>query len=124
MESKTPNRLLKALKFAADKHRHQRRKDTESSPFINHPIEVAEVLVAIGGVDDIEVLQAAILHDTIEDTETTAAELERNFGAEVRELVEEVTDDKNLPSKSSVRPSSPSAPSRSSLRTRSATCAT
>jgi guanosine-3',5'-bis(diphosphate) 3'-pyrophosphohydrolase len=97
MESRIPNRLIKALKFAADKHRHQRRKDTESSPFINHPIEVAEVLVVIGDVDRIEVLQAAILHDTIEDTETTAAELEHNFGAEVRNLVEEVTDDKNLP---------------------------
>ena len=95
-ERKILSRLVKALKFAADKHRHQRRKDSESSPFINHPIEIAEVLIAVGGVDDIDVLQAAILHDTIEDTETTAAELESDFGAEVRQLVEEVTDDKNL----------------------------
>lgn len=95
-ERRILGRLVKALKFAADKHRHQRRKDSESLPFINHPIEVTEVLIAVGGVEDIEVLQAAILHDTIEDTETTAAELENDFGSEVRRLVEEVTDDKNL----------------------------
>jgi len=88
--------LLRALHFAADKHRDHRRLDPDASPYINHPIEVAETLARVGCVTDIEVLQAAILHDTIEDTETTAAELESNFGAEVRRLVEEVTDDKNL----------------------------
>ena len=63
--------LLKALHFAANKHRDQRRKDVEASPYINHPIEVAEVLARVGGVTDLVTLQGAILHDTIEDTKTT-----------------------------------------------------
>jgi guanosine-3',5'-bis(diphosphate) 3'-pyrophosphohydrolase len=90
-------RLFAALHFAADKHRDQRRKGECASPYINHPIEVAELLVRIGGVTDIALLQAAILHDTLEDTETTAQELERLFGSTVRRLVEEVSDDKSLP---------------------------
>jgi (p)ppGpp synthase/HD superfamily hydrolase len=87
---------LKALHFAADKHRDQRRKDVEASPYINHPIEVAEILARVGGVTDIVTLQAAILHDTVEDTNTTPEELEEAFGPEVRGVVEEVTDDKLL----------------------------
>jgi guanosine-3',5'-bis(diphosphate) 3'-pyrophosphohydrolase len=89
--------VLKALHFAADKHRAQRRKDAAASPYINHPIAVAETLVSIGGVRDAVTVAAAVLHDTIEDTETTGAELEALFGPEIRRLVEEVTDDKNLP---------------------------
>jgi guanosine-3',5'-bis(diphosphate) 3'-pyrophosphohydrolase len=88
--------LLKASTFAARKHRDQRRKDAEASPYINHPIEVAEILARIGGVDDVTVLQAALLHDTVEDTQTSPDELEREFGSAVRKLVEEVTDDKTL----------------------------
>jgi guanosine-3',5'-bis(diphosphate) 3'-pyrophosphohydrolase len=89
--------LLAAATFAARKHRDQRRKDAEASPYINHPIEVAEILARIGGVDDVTVLQAALLHDTVEDTQTSPDELEREFGPAVRKLVEEVTDDKTLP---------------------------
>ena len=89
--------LLAALRFAAEKHRSQRRKDSESTPYINHPIAVAELLARVGKVDNLELLQAAILHDTIEDTETTAQELDERFGERVRRLVEEVTDDKRLP---------------------------
>ena len=89
--------LLKALHFAADKHRDQRRKNVEASPYINHPIEVAELLARVGGVTDLVTLQGAILHDTIEDTDTTPEELEQAFGPEVRSVVEEVTDDKDLP---------------------------
>ena len=88
--------LLKALHFAADKHRDQRRKDAEASPYINHPIEVAEMLARVGGVTDLVTLQGAILHDTIEDTNTTPEELEAHFGPEVRDVVLEVTDDKTL----------------------------
>lgn len=88
--------VLRASKFAADKHRDQRRKDDAASPYINHPIGVGEVL-ARHGVRDRVTLVAAVLHDTIEDTDTTPAELEREFGAEVRRVVEEVTDDKSLP---------------------------
>src|SRR5437762_7741677 len=89
--------LLKALHFAAHKHRDQRRKDVEASPYINHPIEVAEILARVGGVTDLVILQAAVLHDTLEDTKTTPEELEAAFGPEVRRVVEEVTDDKRLP---------------------------
>lgn len=89
--------VLRALDFAAGKHRDQRRKDVEASPYINHPIEVAELLARVGGVTDIVTLQGALLHDTIEDTRTTAEELEAEFGSAVRRVVEEVTDDKTLP---------------------------
>lgn len=90
--------LLRALAFAADKHRHQRRKDAEASPYINHPIALANVLVEEGGVEDIEVLCAALLHDTIEDTDTTHEELGNAFGSRIAHIVAEVTDDKNLKS--------------------------
>jgi (p)ppGpp synthase/HD superfamily hydrolase len=89
--------LLRAIRFAAEKHKCQRRKGAGALPYINHPIEVAEVLAVCGGVRELVDLQAAVLHDTIEDTATTADELEAQFGAEVRRLVEEVTDDKSLP---------------------------
>ena len=89
-------RLLIALHFSADKHRNQRRKDRGASPYINHPIEVATMLATVGGVTDVATLMAAILHDTIEDTDTSAEELEQKFGREVRLLVEELTDDKTL----------------------------
>jgi len=88
--------LLNALDFAADKHRYQRRKGADRSPYINHPIEVAAVLAETGGVDDMAVLMAAALHDTIEDTETTAEELGMRFGDVVCGYVKEVTDDKSL----------------------------
>lgn len=89
--------LLRAVRFAADKHRHQRRKGRDASPYINHPIEVAELISRVGEIDDPAVLIAAILHDTVEDTETTFEAIEDEFGAEVRDLVAEVTDDKSLP---------------------------
>lgn len=89
--------LLRAAEFAARKHRDQRRKDSDASPYINHPVIVARLLADIGGIDDVEVLAAALLHDTTEDTETTPGELEAEFGVRVRELVEAVTDDKSLP---------------------------
>lgn len=88
--------LLKAVSFAAHKHRDQRRKDEGESPYINHPIAVAEVLWNTGHVRDIATIVAGILHDTIEDTETTAAELESEFGREICSVVEEVSDDKSL----------------------------
>jgi guanosine-3',5'-bis(diphosphate) 3'-pyrophosphohydrolase len=91
------SRLLRAISFAAEKHRNQRRKDEEASPYINHPIALAALLVSVGGVEDVVVLQAAILHDTVEDTDTTFAELAEHFGAQVASIVQEVTDDKNLP---------------------------
>jgi (p)ppGpp synthase/HD superfamily hydrolase len=93
----TAAELLTAALFAARKHKGQRRKDPAATPYINHPLAVAELLARVGGVSDVVVLQAALLHDTIEDTATTGDELESLFGIEVRKLVEEVTDDKSLP---------------------------
>jgi guanosine-3',5'-bis(diphosphate) 3'-pyrophosphohydrolase len=90
------NRLLSAIAFAAHKHRDQRRKDLVASPYINHPIGLANVLANEAGIEDERILIAAILHDTIEDTETTEQELIRDFGKEVAEIVMEVTDDKTL----------------------------
>jgi len=89
--------LLKALAFAALKHRDQRRKDLEASPYINHPIALANILCNEGGVCDENVLCAALLHDTVEDTETTPEELTEVFGETISDLVMELTDDKSLP---------------------------
>lgn len=87
--------LLKAAHFAAHRHRDQRRLDHATSPYVNHPVAVAEVL-ARHGVDDLIILQAALLHDTLEDTETTAEELRAEFGELLASVVLEVTDDKKL----------------------------
>lgn len=88
--------VLKAAAYAAHQHRDQRRKDAEASPYINHPLAVANIL-ADAGVRDQCVLAAALLHDTIEDTTTTADELRVTFGEEIAGIVLEVTDDKSLP---------------------------
>ena len=89
--------LLKALAFAAHKHRDQRRKDRAASPYINHPIALASVLVKEGRIADTDVLCAALLHDTVEDTATTPKELRRVFGPKIAKIVAEVTDNKRLP---------------------------
>jgi len=89
--------ILKAIKFAAQKHQHQRRKNEWASPYINHLIAVSEILWEIGEVRDINTMVAAVLHDTIEDTDTSPEELERIFGAKICAIVNEVTDDKRLP---------------------------
>lgn len=89
--------LLRAAAFAAEEHREQTRKGVAATPYINHPLQVAELLAEVGGERDAEVLCAALLHDTIEDCRTPTHEIEQRFGARVRGIVEEVTDDKALP---------------------------
>jgi GTP diphosphokinase / guanosine-3',5'-bis(diphosphate) 3'-diphosphatase len=89
--------LMRALSFSADKHRHQKRKDVDESPYILHPIAVATVLAVEGNVTDETLLIAALLHDTVEDVGVTHAELVWHFGVIVADLVMEVSDDKNLP---------------------------
>jgi guanosine-3',5'-bis(diphosphate) 3'-pyrophosphohydrolase len=89
--------VIRAVEFAAKKHRMQRRKDEDASPYINHPIALMHVLCIDGGITNPTILAAAALHDTIEDTETTREELEAEFGSAVRQLVVEMTDDKSLP---------------------------
>jgi guanosine-3',5'-bis(diphosphate) 3'-pyrophosphohydrolase len=87
--------VLEAAAFAAEKHRNQRRKDQEASPYINHPIQLAYILVQ-AGIEDPAVLAGALLHDTIEDTNTTQDELEIVFGYEIANIVAECSDDKRL----------------------------
>jgi GTP diphosphokinase / guanosine-3',5'-bis(diphosphate) 3'-diphosphatase len=89
--------ILAASAFAAHKHREQKRKGAEATPYINHPIAVANVLANEAGISDITTLAAALLHDTIEDTDTTAQEIDAAFGQQVATVVVEVTDDKSLP---------------------------
>lgn len=91
------DKLQEAISFAAIKHKDQRRKGANAEPYINHPLAVAKLLTVVANVYDIDILQAAILHDTIEDTETTREELFMKFGKEVTEYVIEMTDDKSLP---------------------------
>lgn len=87
--------VLRAAAFAAEKHRLQKRKDAESSPYINHPIQLAHILVE-AHIEDPVVLAAALLHDTIEDTNTTLDEIEIVFGQEIAQIVQECSDDKAL----------------------------
>lgn len=86
--------ILRAVAFAAHKHRDQRRKDKDASPYINHPIALAIVLWEEGGVRDPAVIASALLHDTLEDTETSWQELRGEFGEEIADVVLEVTDTK------------------------------
>lgn len=88
--------LLQAVVFASQKHRTQRRKDGVT-PYVNHPLQVALILAEFGGIVDAEILAAAVLHDTVEDTDTTLGEVGMHFGDRVRALVAEVTDDDTMP---------------------------
>ncbi|MCU0618771.1 MAG: HD domain-containing protein [Gemmatimonadaceae bacterium] len=90
-------RLLAAATFAARQHRGQRRKGSLADPYINHPLQVAELIARVGGHTELQTLMAAILHDTVEDTDTELEDIEREFGAEIAALVAEVTDDKSIP---------------------------
>ena len=91
------NNLLHAASFAAQKHTGQKRKGERGEPYINHPLEVANLIANIGGVGDIDVLMAAILHDTVEDCGVLGEEIALLFGEKVAGYVLEVTDDKSLP---------------------------
>ncbi|MCC9601415.1 HD domain-containing protein [Stieleria sp. JC731] len=107
------NRILEATLFAAEKHADQRRKNAAATPYINHPIEVAMHLASVGKVDDEAILIAALLHDTIEDTDTTVDEVRDRFGEEVAFLVMECTDDKSLPKQERKRLQVVNAPNKS-----------
>ncbi len=87
--------LFTAFVFASDKHRDQRRKDSSATPYINHPISVANHLVQ-AGVTDVAVLVGALLHDTIEDTQTTDDEIRQEFGGQICNIVMDCSDDKSL----------------------------
>ena len=89
--------ILRAAAFAAERHRGQPRKGADASPYINHPLAVADLLAHDCGERDPDILIAALLHDTVEDTKTTLAEIKQAFGRAVAGIVGEVTDDKSLP---------------------------
>lgn len=89
--------VVKALNFAAGKHRDQRRKDCDRTPYINHPIALMHVLTEEAGLTDAHVLAVAALHDTVEDTDATLDEIEQVFGEKISKSVFELTDNKSLP---------------------------
>jgi guanosine-3',5'-bis(diphosphate) 3'-pyrophosphohydrolase len=89
--------LTQAISFAAKKHTSQKRKGADGEPYINHPLEVLNLLTNVGRVEDFDVLIAAVLHDTIEDTKTKKEEITKLFGAKVCKMVLELTDDKTKP---------------------------
>ena len=115
MEDAQAGILLEAFVFAAHKHRDHRRKDPDHSPYINHLIEVTDILWRVGGVRSTPLLVAAVLHDTIEDTHTSPDEIRSAFGQEVLDLVLEVTDDKQLPKAERKRLQVEHAPQKSQL---------
>jgi guanosine-3',5'-bis(diphosphate) 3'-pyrophosphohydrolase len=89
-----PALVAHSASFAAERHKFHKRK-SDDSPYINHPLGVADILVQ-AGINDSITLAAAHLHDTVEDVGVTFEELEREFGPIVTEVVREVTDDKTL----------------------------
>jgi GTP diphosphokinase / guanosine-3',5'-bis(diphosphate) 3'-diphosphatase len=91
-------KFVDAVEFAAEKHKLQRRKGYLKIPYINHPVKVCKILTGCGETDE-NLLLAAILHDTLEDTDTTSTELLNLFGDKVTSIVLEVTDNMDLPEK-------------------------
>jgi GTP diphosphokinase / guanosine-3',5'-bis(diphosphate) 3'-diphosphatase len=89
--------VLDAAHYAAEKHADQRRKGQTAEPYINRLIDVAHLVSTVAPAQDLNLVIAALLHDVIEDTGVTAAELAERFGPDVAELVAEMTDDKSLP---------------------------
>ena len=89
--------IVRAINFSCIRHSTQRRKDSAKTPYINHPIGVMNILCEEGDVTDVDVLIGAVLHDTVEDTDTTIEEIQEEFGAHIAQIVSEVTDDKSLP---------------------------
>ena len=91
-----PVLVAQAYAFAAERHVEQRRKGAREEPYLNHLVEVAALIAAATDGSDPNLIAAAVLHDTIEDTKTSYAELESHFNKDVADLVLEVTDDKSL----------------------------
>uniref|UniRef100_A0A1B6MEI1 HD domain-containing protein n=2 Tax=Graphocephala atropunctata TaxID=36148 RepID=A0A1B6MEI1_9HEMI len=89
--------LIWCLNFASEAHKEQKRKDIESTPYINHPIGVAYILSEEAGVTSLDLLRGCLLHDTVEDTSVVIDVIRAKFGDYIANLVEEVTDDKSLP---------------------------
>lgn len=93
----TSSRFLEAVGFATLKHAGQKREAANRChvPYMVHPIEVAQILAECG-IQDEDILIAAILHDTLEDTDATENDLKFKFGTRVLSIVKENTDDPKL----------------------------
>ncbi|MDH5473327.1 MAG: HD domain-containing protein [Gammaproteobacteria bacterium] len=96
LEANDLKKLMHALEFASRKHKDQRRKDVDASPYINHPISLANILCNEAGITNIDVICGALLHDTVEDTDTTEQELNREFGEKICSIVMDVTDNPEM----------------------------
>lgn len=96
MDEQATSLIHFAADFATEKHQGQFRKNSKKQPYVDHPMQVMAILDKYG-VEDPEILSAAILHDVVEDTDTTIEEIERFFGKRIASIVAEVTDDKSLP---------------------------
>src|SRR5260370_39562517 len=95
--SQTTHRpLLEAIAFAARAHQGQLRKDGRT-PYVSHVYRVCLIVRQIFGVDDVSVLTAAVLHDTVEDTTTDFDDLAKEFGSEVAGWGAALSKDKRLP---------------------------
>ena len=88
--------IARAWNFAAERHAKQKRKGDAQEPYVNHLAEVAELVATATDGRDANLVAAAVLHDTVEDTATLSGELASIFNADIAELVSEVTDDKRL----------------------------
>jgi len=107
------SKILFAVNFPAEKHKDQRRKNPDKIPYINHPVGVADILIEEGKVEEVDWICAALLHDTIEDTDTTEEEITKHFGPNVASIVKELSDDKLLPQAERKRLTIVNAPNKS-----------
>lgn len=105
--------VLRAALFAAEKHANQRRRGARAQPYIQHPLEVAGLVAQALLKRDTNLIQAALLHDCLEDAEVTYSQIEEEFGADVAALVLEVTDDKSLPKQTRKKLQIETAPNKS-----------
>ena len=104
--------VMRAAHFAAARHSAQRRKGAAAEPYINHLLEVAELVSSAVAEPDPNLVIAALLHDTVEDVGVTREELTEHFGEDVASLVLEVTDDKSLPNRERKRLQIVNAPTK------------
>ena len=88
-------KILKALEYSSIKHKNQTRKGKELEPYINHIIDVINILRE-NNIKSNKILISAILHDILEDTDTSYEELKTNFGKKIADIVLECSDDKKL----------------------------
>ena len=105
--------IARAAHFAAVRHSAQRRKGAAGEPYINHLLEVADLVASVLAEPDANLVMAALLHDTVEDVGVTKDELVESFGQDVADLVLEVTDDKSLPKQERKRLQIVNAPRKS-----------